>query len=186
MSKEECFSVFNHNNNRVVLHGSDKSSFNEDDISAITTSTTSTTENENNFSPSSLEPKEGVNKESYTARFERLFGKNSNRSTITDSHPPSDLTIFRGTGLNFDPGLLFAKSQELFLKENSNGKINLLDHENNNNRPYSPGHIVKGNVILLQTHNQGREEKQAIRGMEIILTGIENAYAYGHQRVNYN
>lgn len=185
VNKEECFSVFNYNNNGVVIHNSEKSSFEEDGGSSLTIPTTSTIENESNFStsPSETNEEEGVNKESYTARFERLFGKNSYRSTTSDSHSPFDRIIFSRKPLNFDPKSLFAKNREHFLKENS-AKIDLLNHENNNNRQYSPGHIVIGNVRLLSPQGQEKEEKQTIKGMEIALIGVEHAYAHGHQRVS--
>ena len=46
-------------------------------------------------------------------------------------------------------------------KGNFEAKINLLNHANNNTS-YSPGHIIKGKVILLsssESRNRRKEEK---------------------------
>ena len=87
VNKEEGFSVFNSNNNKVVLHNGNPSSINEDNIK--TSITTNTIESENNFSQSSnIEAKEeDMTKESYSARFERIFGKRSNRTSASNRHP---------------------------------------------------------------------------------------------------
>ena len=61
--------------------------------------------------------------------------------------------------------------------------INLLNRENNNS-PYSPGHTVKGEILLLLPPIQEEEQNKKIRGMKITLSGIEDAFAQGLQRVN--
>jgi hypothetical protein len=175
-NKEERFSVFNSNNNKLVLPSSYTSSFNGENKSAI--------EHENNHSSSSpptVETKEeDVRKESYSARFERIFGKKSNQIITTSyDRPRPHPFILSSTGVNFDLGSMFVKGREHFLKGNSEARINLLT----NNSSYSPGHIVKGEVILLNPQNQGQEEKETIRGMEIILRGVEQAFAQELQRI---
>lgn len=183
VNKEEGFSVFNSNNNKVVLHNGYPSSINEDNIK--TSITTNTIENENNFLQSSnIEANEDdITKESYSARFERIFGKKSNSNITSTHHSRSHTITFSGTRINFDPGSLFAKGREHFLKESFEAKIDLLNHANNST-PYSAGHIIKGNVRLLTPQNQGEDEKETIRGMEITLRGIEHAFAQGRQRVS--
>jgi hypothetical protein len=123
VNKEEHFSVFNYNNNKVVLHSSDKSSLNEDDKTTATVSS-STIENEFPSSSATTETiEDGTSKESYLARFERLFGKKSNRTAFSHGHPPPRSFTFSGTGINFDLRSIFAKGREHFLKENFEAKI---------------------------------------------------------------
>jgi hypothetical protein len=181
-NKEKLFSVFNSNNNKVVLPSSYTSSFNGDNKS--NNHITNAIEHENNHSSSSL-PTVETKEESYSARFERIFGKKSNH--ITDPYDrlrPHPFTL-SGTGVNFDLGSIFAKGRQHFLKENSEARIDML----NAKTQYSPGHIIKGNVTLL-TQNQDKEKekelekKGAIRGMEIILSGIEHAFAQGLDRIS--
>jgi hypothetical protein len=185
VNKEEHFSVFNYNNNKVVLHSSDKSSLNEDDK---TTATVSSSTIENEFPSSSVTTttetiEDGTSKESYSARFERLFGKKSNLTASSHGQPPPRSFAFSGTGINFDLRSIFAKGHEHFLKENSEAKIDLLNHANNNTS-YSPGHIIKGKVILLSPLNQEIEEKKKIKGLKITLSGVEHAFAQGRQRIS--
>jgi hypothetical protein len=184
VNKEEHFSVFNYNN-KVVLYSSDKSSLNEEDKTATVSS--STIENEFPSSATTTETiEDSTSKESYSARFERLFDKKSNRTASSYGHPPSRSFTFSGTGINFDLGSIFAKGREHFLKENSEAKIDLLNHANNNTS-YSPGHIIKGKVILLSHLNQEIEEKKKnkkIKGLKITLSGVENAFAQGRQRIS--
>ena len=175
--------VFNSNNNKVISYSSDTSSFNGQNDDKGTTISKYTVDNENNLSPTStIEAKEvegDVSKESYSARFERLFGKKSNRTASSHGLPSPRSFTFSGTGVNFDLGSIFAKGREHFLKENSEARIDLLA----NDAPYSPGHTVKGTVILLTPQNQEKGEKESVRGMEITLIGIEHAFAQGLQRV---
>ena len=147
---------------------------------------TTTIEDENNSSPSPIiEAKEGemAGKGSNSARFEQIFGKKANDSS---SHSQPHYSRFSGTNVNFDLGSIFAKGREHFLKETSEAKIDLLDHENNDT-PYSHGHTIKGEVILLSSpkdeEGEGGEKKK-IRGMKITLSGIECAFAQGLQRLS--
>ena len=51
--------------------------------------------------------------------------------------------------------------------------------------PYSPGHLIKGELILLLRQNKQQEEKrEKIKGMKITLSGMEHAFAQGLQRVS--
>ncbi len=188
VNKEVQFYVINPNNNEVVLYNSN-TSFNEDNKSDIINST-NTIENKNNISPlATIEAKEEeARKESYSARIEQIFGKKKPNRTSTHRRPRYFTSS--GTGIDFDLGTIFAKGREHFLKENSEARIDLLENEDNNT-PYSPGHTVKGKVILLLLllpPNQGEEEEKnknkKIRGMKITLSGIEYAFAQGLQRIN--
>jgi hypothetical protein len=170
VNKEEHFSVFNPNNNKVV-----SPSVSEENIKTVTVA--DAVEDKNNL-PSSLPKEEDASKGSYSSRFERIFGKKSNRTTTPYSSPPRYFT-FGGTGLNINLGSIFAKNREHFLKENSKARIELL----NSNTPYSSGHIVKGKLILTQNLEKEEEEKKKVRGMKITLLGIEHAFAQGLQRV---
>ena len=78
--------------------------------------------------------------------------------------------------------MLLAKGREHFLQENSEARIDFLEHENNNT-PFSQGHIIKGELILLLPPNE-EENKKKIREMKITLSGIECAFAQGFQRVS--
>lgn len=180
-TEEEQFSITNPN--KAVLY-SWNTSFNEDNNNNIDTINTTTIENQNGILPSpTIEAKEeDTGKESYSARFEKIFGKKGNDTSSTSR--PRYFT-FSGTSMNLDLGTIFAKGRDHFLKENSEAKIDLVDHEDNNT-PYSPGHTVKGQVIILLPPNEEEKEekKKKIRGMKITLSGIENAFAQGVQRVN--
>jgi hypothetical protein len=178
VNKEERFSVIN-SNNKIVVYSSN-TSFGGDNKSD--TINTTTIENQKNISSSPIIEAEekDAGKENYEARFERIFGKKANR-TSSNNHPRH--FTFSGTSMNFDLETIFAKGREHFLKENSEAKIDLFDHENNNT-PYSRGDIVRGKVILLLPLNQEEEKKEKIRGMKITLSGIEHAFAQGLERVS--
>jgi antitoxin component of RelBE/YafQ-DinJ toxin-antitoxin module len=180
VNKEEQFSVINYNN-KMVTYSSNSSFGGENKNDTINATTI---ENQNNISPSTIiegEEKD-ADKENYEARFEQIFGKQANRTSPQDR--PRRYFTFSGMSMNFDLGTIFDKGREHFLKENSEAKIDLLDHKNNN-APYSPGHTVKGEVILLLPSNEEQEEmRQKIRGMKITLSGVENAFAQGLQRVS--
>ena len=171
VNKEEHFSVFNSSNNKVALP-----SVNEENKNTVTVA--NAVEDKNNLPLSSLPKEEDVSKESYTSRFERIFGKKSNRTITSYNRPPRYFT-FSGTGLSINLGSIFAKSREHFLKENSEARIDLLD----DNAPYSPGHIVKGKVVLLTQNQEKEEEKKTIRGLKVTLRGVEHAFAQGLQRI---
>ena len=179
VNKEEQFSVIN-SNNKVVVYSSN-TSFGGDNKSD-TINTTTTIENQKNISSSPIIEAEekDAGKENYEARFEQIFGKKANR-TSSNNHPRH--FTFSGTSMNFDLETIFAKGREHFLKENSEAKIDLLDHENNNT-PYSRGDIIRGKVILLLPPNQEEEKREKIRGMKITLSGIEHAFAQGLERVS--
>ena len=86
--------------------------------------------------------------------------------------------------VNYDLGTLLTKGREKFLKENSDARIDLLNHENNNNNAvFSPGQTLRGSVIALPLQNLEEEKKKNVRGMKITLSGIEHAFAKGFQRV---
>jgi hypothetical protein len=87
--------------------------------------------------------------------------------------------------MSFDLETIFAKGREDFLKESAEAKIDLIN-QSNNITSYSPGHTVRGDVILRLPHNEEEEEeiRNKIRGMKITLSGIEHAFAQGLQRVS--
>jgi hypothetical protein len=183
VNKEEQFHLTNYDNNKVVAYSSN-TSFNEDNNNDIINSTT-IIENENSLSLSpTIEAKEeeDTGKERYSARFEQIFGKKQNRTTI---HSRPRYFTSSGTSIDFDLGTISAKGREHFLKDNSEARIDLLEEENNN-RSYSPGDTIKGEVILVLSPNKEQEQNKnkKIRGMKIILYGIEYAFAQGLQRVN--
>jgi hypothetical protein len=179
VTKEEQFSIINPN--KAVSY-SWNTSFSEDNNNKSDIINTTTIENQNGILPSpAIEAKEeDADKESYSARFEKIFGKKVN-DTASTSRPR--YFTFSGTSMNLDLGTIFAKGRDHFLKENSEAKIDLVDHENNNTT-YSPGHTVKGQVIILLLPPNEEEKKKKIRGMKITLCGIEDAFAQGVQRVN--
>jgi hypothetical protein len=183
VNKEVQFAIINSNNNKIEFN-SDTSfdASNERDPFDTTT-----IEKENNISTSSIVEEEEEVEESYSARFEQIFGKKANR-TPSDSRPHTRYSTFHGTSINFDLGTIFAKGREHFLKESSEAKINLLNPENNSS-PYSPGHIVKGEVIvlippILEEEENKKNNNKKIRGMKITLSGIEDVVAQGLQRVS--
>jgi arrestin (S-antigen)-like protein len=189
VNKEEQFSVINSNNKMVVY--SSNSSFDGDNNKSNTIDTT-TIEDEKNISSSPIieakqEEEKDADKRKYEARYEQIFGKKANRPS--PQNRPRYFT-FGGTNMNFDLGTIFAKGREHFLKESSEARIELIDHKSNNNnynRPYSPGHTVKGKVILLLPPNDDEEQEEKrkkIRGMKITLNGIEHAFAQGLERVS--
>lgn len=180
VNKEEQFSVIN-SNNKIAVYSSN-TSFGGDNKSD--TINTITIENQKNISPSPIIEAEekDAGKENYEARFEQIFGKKANRTS--PQNRPRYFT-FTGTSMNFDLGTIFAKGREHFLKESSEANIDLMDHKNNNNNtPYSPGHTVKGEVVLLLPPNEKEEKRKKIRGMKITLNGIKHAFAQGLQRVS--
>ena len=186
VNREEQFHVINPNNNEVVLSSNSNASFNEDNNNDTIISTT-TVEDENSISSSqsTTQAKEDdTRKESYSARFEQIFCKKSNRTSLYSRLPYFTST---GTNLDFDLGTIFAKGRGHFLKENSQARIDLIEHENKDT-PYSVGHTIKGNVVLLLLSNQEDDEEKYenknLRGMKITLSGIEYAFAQGLQRIS--
>jgi Arrestin (or S-antigen), N-terminal domain len=179
VTKEEQFSIINPN--KAVSH-SWNTSYSEDNNNKIDSINTTTIEKQNGIlrSPTIEVKEEDKGKESYSARFEKIFGKKGNDTSSTSR--PRYFT-FSGSSMNLDLGTIFAKGRDHFLKENSEAKIDLVDHENNNTS-YSPGQMVKGQVIKPLLPPNEEEKKKKIRGMKITLCGIEDAFAQGVQRVN--
>jgi Arrestin (or S-antigen), N-terminal domain len=187
VNKEEQFSVINSKGKMVVYNSN--SSFDGDNSNTIDTTNL---EDEKNISPLPIieakeeeeEEEKGADKRKYEARYEKIFGAQANRTS--PQNRPRYFT-FSGTGMNFDLGTIFAKGRKDFLKESSKAKIDLLDHKNNN-APYSRGDIIRGNVLLLLPPNEVEEEEEEkrkkIRGTKITLSGIENAFAQGFERVS--
>jgi hypothetical protein len=187
VNKEEQFSVINSKGKMVVYNSN--ISFDGDNSNTIDTTNL---EDEKNISPLPIieakeeEEEKGADKRKYEARYEKIFGAQANRTS--PQNRPRYFT-FSGTGMNFDLGTIFAKGRKDFLKESSKAKIDLLDHKNNN-APYSRGDIIRGNVLLLLPPNEVEEEEEEeekrkkIRGTKITLSGIENAFAQGFERVS--
>jgi hypothetical protein len=186
VNKEEQFSVINSKGKMVVYNSN--ISFDGDNSNTIDTTNL---EDEKNISPLPIieakeeEEEKGADKRKYEARYEEIFGAQANRTS--PQNRPRYFT-FSGTGMNFDLGTIFAKGRKDFLKESSKAKIDLLDHKNNN-APYSRGDIIRGNVLLLLPPNEVEEEEEEekrkkIRGTKITLSGIENAFAQGFERVS--
>lgn len=191
VNKEQQFHVITRNNNEVVLYSSNIL-FNGDSDSDAIVSTTAI-ENENNISQlptaDTTEEEEDdddddTRKKSYSDRFEQIFGKKSNPMSI---HSPPRHFTSNGTSIDFDLGTMFAKGREHFLKENSEARIDLLEHQNDK-LPYSPGHKIKGKVIILSRLNQEadleKNKNKNIKGMKITLSGIEYAFAQRLQRIS--
>jgi Arrestin (or S-antigen), N-terminal domain len=188
VNKEEQFSVINSKGKMVVYNSN--ISFDGDNSNTIDTTNL---EDEKNISPLPIieakeeeEEEKGADKRKYEARYEKIFGAQANRTS--PQNRPRYFT-FSGTSMNFDLGTIFAKGRKDFLKESSKAKIDLLDHKNNN-APYSRGDIIRGNVLLLLPPNEVEEEEEEeekrkkIRGTKITLSGIENAFAQGFERVS--
>jgi hypothetical protein len=179
VNKEGRFSVINPNN-RKVGYSSSNSLFDGENKSY--TINPHTIENPENILPSPIieSQEKGVDKGSYEARFEQIFGKKTNP---TSSKNGSRYLRFTGRGMSFDLETIFAKGREEFLKESTEAKINLID-QSNNIASYSPGHTVRGDVLLQLPHNEEEEIRNKIRGIKITLNGIEHAFAQGLQRVS--
>ena len=190
VNKEEQFSVINSNNNKIVVYSGD-TLFDEGGNKSITINSDNIEKEENTLPPSPIiEAKDGeeeeeekdAGKENYGARFEQIFGKDANGAS-----PQNRPRYFRftETSMNYDLGTIFAKGRDHFLKETSEAKINLRDHKDHN-VPYSPGHLIKGELILLLRQNKQQEEekREKIKGMKITLSGMEHAFAQGLQRVS--
>lgn len=168
VNKEEQFSVIN-SNGKLLVYSNNTSFGRNNNSNAIDTTPT--------------EEEKDADKGKYEARYEQIFGAQANR---TSSQNRPRYFTFSSTGMNFDLGTIFAKGREDFLKESSKAKIDLLDHENNK-ASYSRGDIIRGNVLLLLPPNEegeGEEKRNKIRGTKITLSGIENAFAQGFERVS--
>lgn len=179
VNKEEQFSVINPKNGIVGYNSSNTSLDGENKSGTINLHSI---DNPENILPSPITESEekDVDKGTYEARFEQIFGKKANPTASKNS--PRYLR-FTGRGMSFDLEMIFAKGREDFLKESTEAKIDLIG-ESNNTMCYSPGHTVRGNVILRLLHNEEEEIRKKIRGMKITLSGIEHAFAQGLQRVS--
>lgn len=190
VNKEEQFFVINPNNARVELYhidsDSDTSTSEGDDKSNTITATTESENDNNSFASTSMA--EGMSdnnatKESYSTRFDRIFGRKTDHTTEKRGRYPR----FHGMKINYDLGTLLTKGREKFLKENSEAKVELLGQGNNNNNStvFSPGQTLRGKAIALPLQNLGEENrKKNVRGMKVTLSGIEHAFAQGFQRVS--
>lgn len=178
VNKQQSFSVINPIN-RTVGYSSSHTSFDRNNESESINR--DSFENHEKVLPSPMtEPEEkDLDKGNYEARFEQIFGK---KTTPTASKNTSSHVKSSGTGLSFDLETIFAKGREDFVKESSEAKIDLSD-EGSRVSPYSPGHTVRGKVILMSPHNKEQNRKK-IRGMKITLNGVEHATAQGLQRVS--
>jgi Arrestin (or S-antigen), N-terminal domain len=180
VNKEEQFSVINSNGKAIVY--SSNSSF-DGNNNSNTIDTINLEEGKNISLSPIIEEKEGEendqDKRKYEARYEEIFGKQTNRTSPQNRH---HYFTFSGTSINFDLRTIFAKGREDFLKQSSEAKIDLLGHENNNTS-YSRGDIISGNILLHLPTNE-EEKREKIRGTKITLSGIENAFAQGLERVS--
>ena len=180
VNKEQQFSLTNPNN-RTVRHNSSDTSFDWQNSSDLINP--DTTENSMNIlsSPIAEIEQKDVDKGSYESRFEQIFGK---KTSPTGSKYSSRYPRFTSAGMSFDLETIFAKGREEFLKESTKAKITLID-QTNNISSYSPGHKIRGDLILQLPHSEEEKEiRNKIRGMKITLSGIEHAFAQGLQRVS--
>ncbi|MDQ4066940.1 MAG: hypothetical protein M3114_05080, partial [Thermoproteota archaeon] len=128
VNKGEQFSVIN-SNGKMVVYSSDPSFDRNNNSNTIDATVI---QDEKNISPLPVieakgEEEKGADKRKYEARYEQIFGTQANRTS--PQNRPRYFT-FSGTSMNFDLGTIFAKGREYFLKESSEAKIDLLDHEN--------------------------------------------------------
>jgi hypothetical protein len=179
VNKEEQFSVINPKNRTVGYTTSNSSFDGENKSDAVSPHNI---ENPEDILPSRItdSKEKDVDKGSYEARFEQIFGKKANPVLSKNSPRYRRVT---GTGMSLDLETIFAKGREEYLKESTKAEINLID-QNNNVTSYSPGHTIKGNVILRLPPEEEEEIRNKIRGMKITLSGIEHAFAQGLQRVS--
>ena len=180
VNKEERFSVINPKH-RTVGYNSSNSSFDGENKSDAVSS--HNIENPEDILPSRIsdsEEKDVDKGKKYEARFEEIFGKKANP---TPSKSSQRYVSFTGRGMSFDLETIFAKGRDDFLKESTKAKIDLID-QGNNITSYSPGHTIKGNVILRLPPEEEEAIRNKIRGMKITLSGIEHAFAEGLQRVS--
>ncbi len=180
VNKEEHFSVINP---KYGIVGYNSSNISFDRESKSDTINLHSMDNPENILPSPITDSEekDVDKGNYEARFEEIFGKKATNPTASKNSPR--YLRFTGRGMSFDLETIFAKGRQDFLKENTKAKIDLID-ESNDITSYSPGHTVRGNIILQLPYNEEEEIRNKIRGMKITLSGIEHAFAQGLERVS--
>jgi len=180
VNKEEQFLVINPNN-ITVGHSSTSTSFDRENNNS-TINLYNTENRKNNLpSPTTESEEKDVDKGTYEARFEQIFGRRANAAPSKNSS--HYLARFTRMGMSFDLETIFAKGREDFLKESAEAKINLID-QSNNIKSYSPGHAVKGDVVIRPLHTKEEEIRSKVRGLKITLSGIEHAFAQGLQRVS--
>lgn len=180
VNKEERFSVINPKNRTVGYNSSNSSFDGENKSDAVSPHNI---ENPEVILPSRIsdsEEKDVDKGKKYQARFEEIFGKKANP---TPSKSSQHYVSFTGRGMSFDLETIFAKGRDDFLKESTKAKIDLID-QSNNITSYSPGHTIKGNVILRLPPEEEEAIRNKIRGMKITLSGIEHAFAERLQRVS--
>jgi hypothetical protein len=189
VNEEQIFSIFNPNNNKVIID--DITSSREDNSYDFID--TSAFEKQNNARAASSRKEEtnvgekGSDKESYSDRFERIFGeKGDDHDALPARRQRPRYYTTRGATINIDLGTIFAKDREHYLKDNPDAKIIFLNQEKTNSS-YSPGDKIIGEIKLLLPPNleeirQENRKNKKIRSMKITLTGIENAFAQGLQR----
>jgi hypothetical protein len=180
VNKEERFSVINPKN-RTIGYDNSNSSFDGENKSDP--ANPHNIENPEDILPSRIsdsEEKDVDKGKKYEARFEEIFGKKANP---TPSKSSQRYVSFTERGMSFDLETIIAKGRDDFLKESTKAKIDLID-QGNNITSYSPGHTIKGNVILQLPAEEEEEIRNKIRGMKITLSGIEHAFAEGLQRVS--
>ncbi|HZA63542.1 MAG TPA: hypothetical protein VE573_11765 [Nitrososphaeraceae archaeon] len=180
VDKEEQFSVINAKMRTVGYNSSNSSFDGENKSDAVSPHDI---ENPEDILPSRISDSEEKNADEgkkYEARFEEIFGKKAN--PISSKNSPRYVR-FTGRGMSFDLETIFAKGREEYLKENTKARIDLIS-QSNNITSYSPGHTIKGNIILWLPPEEEEEIRNKIRGMKITLSGIEHAFAQGLQRVS--
>jgi hypothetical protein len=180
VNKEERFSVINPKNRTIGYNNSNSSFDGENKSDAASPHNIENPEDILSPRISDSEEKDVDRGKKYEARFEEIFGKKANP---TPSKSSQRYVSFTERGMSFDLETIIAKGRDDFLKESTKAKIDLID-QSNNITSYSPGHTIKGNVILQLPAEEEEEIRNKIRGMKITLSGIEHAFAEGLQRVS--
>jgi Arrestin (or S-antigen), N-terminal domain len=177
VNKSEVFFVFNPDNSEATTNEIDTSP--PSMFGNMTSTVSQNVESEAKNDPSSVNQREegSADKESYSSRFERIFGHETRR-TASLSRPYFNLS---GVPYALDPQALFEKDRDHFLKEGS-AKIILQMPENNNCAIYHRGQKLEGKVMLPQ-HSETEGTKN-IKGIKITLSGIEHAFAQGLRRIS--
>lgn len=186
VNRKAPFHVFNTHNNDVLSYDGIIPDRRENNTDAIPPTTINEVENNYSQLPTAEinENQENTTKKNYSARFEQIFGK---KPKLTPVHARPRYFSSNSTTIDIDLGTFFAKGREHFLKENSQARIDLSEHQDKD-LPYSPGQTIQGKVILLSrlSHEIKREKNKNrnIKGIEISVSGIESAFAQGLQRVS--
>jgi hypothetical protein len=180
VNKEERFSVINPKNRTIGYNNSNSSFDGENKSDAASPHNIENPEDILSPRISDSEEKDVDRGKKYEARFEEIFGKKANP---TPSKSSQRYVSFTERGMSFDLETIIAKGRDDFLKESTKAKIDLID-QSNNITSYSPGHTIKGNVILQLPAEEEEDIRNKIRGMKITLSGIEHAFAEGLQRVS--